>query len=414
MTVPTARLIVFVIAYVALAFPMISGIRLSRPVIAAGGAALMLLVGRLPLHEAYAAVDIDVLVFLLGMLIAAAYLEVAGVFDWAAAGIIRHVTDNPYVLLAVLVGVSGLASALFMNDTICLVFPPLVVVTLRPLGLKPAPFLLGVALAANVGSAMAITGNPQNMVIGLASHIGYAAFLAALVLPSLGGLLIVYGVLALVFHRDLTVLTGPPAPVVARAIDRRAAIVATAVFAGMLVGWLLGYSLPLVSIVGGVALLVLAGREVGPVLGRVDWLLLVFFVGLFVIVGGVRDVPLVERGTAAAVHALNGRPWRDATVVSGVMLVLSNVISNVPAVLLWRPVIPTLPDARFLWLVLAMSATFAGNLTLLGSLANLIVAERAAAKGATLSFADFLKAGVPVTLLTIGWGVVALVLVAGR
>jgi Na+/H+ antiporter NhaD/arsenite permease-like protein len=96
------------------------------------------------------------------------------------------------------------------------------------------------------------------------------------------------------------------------------------------------------------------------------------------------------------------------------MLVLSNVISNVPAVLLWRPVIPTLPDARFLWLVLAMSATFAGNLTLLGSLANLIVAERAAAEGATLSFADFLKAGVPVTLLTITWGVVALVLVAGR
>lgn len=414
MTTTTLRLIVFLATYVVLAFPGFSGARLSRPVVAAGGAALMLLIGRLSLHEAFAAIDIDVLVFLLGMLIVAAYLDVAGVFEWAAEGIVRHVTDNPYVLLAVLVGVSGVASALFMNDTICLVFTPLVVATLRPLGVKPVPFLLGVALAANVGSAMAITGNPQNMVIGLASHIEFAAFLAALALPSLGGLLIVYGVLVLVFRRDLTVLTGPPARIIPRAIDRRAALVAIAVFGGMLVGWLSGYSLPRVSIVGGAALLVLAGRDVRPVLARVDWLLLVFFAGLFVIVGGVRDVPLVERGTVVAIHALNGSSWRDATVVSGAMLVLSNLVSNVPAVLLWRPVIPALPDARFLWLVMAMSATFAGNLTLLGSLANLIVAERAQAEGATLSFADFLKAGVPVTLLTIGWGIGMLVLVAGR
>jgi Na+/H+ antiporter NhaD/arsenite permease-like protein len=414
MTTATVRLLVFIAAYVALAFPTISGMRLSRPAVAAAGAVLMLLVGRLPLHEAYAAIDVDVLVFLLGMLIAAAYLDTAGVFEWAAEQIVRHVTDNPYVLLAVVVGVCGVASAFFMNDTICLVFTPLVVATLRPLGMKPVPFLLGVALASNVGSAMAITGNPQNMIIGLASHIGFAAFLAALALPSLGGLLLVYGVLVLVFRRDLEVVTGPPAAIIPRAIDRRAAIVASAVFAGMLVAWLLGYSLPLVSIGGGVALLMLAGRDMRPVLARVDWTLLVFFAGLFVIVGGVRDVPLVERATSVAIHALDGRPWRDATVLSGAMLVLSNIVSNVPAVLLWRPVIPALPDARFLWLVLAMSATFAGNLTLLGSLANLIVAERAEAEGATLSFADYLRAGIPVTLLTIGWGIVALVLVVGR
>src|SRR6202167_782232 len=154
MTIPTARLLVFVLAYIALAVPALSGRRLSRPVIAAAGAVLMLLVGRLPLHEAYAAVDMNVLVFLLGMLIAAAYLELAGVFEWVAARIVRHVTGDPYVLLAVLVGASGVASALFIHDTICLVFTPLVVATLRPLGMKPAPFLLGVALAANVGSAM--------------------------------------------------------------------------------------------------------------------------------------------------------------------------------------------------------------------------------------------------------------------
>jgi Na+/H+ antiporter NhaD/arsenite permease-like protein len=301
-----------------------------------------------------------------------------------------------------------------MNDTICLVLTPLVLATIRPLRLPPTPYLLGVALAANVGSAMAITGNPQNMIIGLASHIGFAAFLAALALPALGGLVIVYGVLAWLFRRELSGVLALPPPAAPPVLDRRLAATVVVVFSGMLLGWVVGAPLALVSLVGAAAISLLGGRNPMPVLARLDWSLLVFFAGLFVIVGGVRDVAFVQQGTAAAVHALNGTPLRDATVVSGAMLVLSNLVSNVPAVLLWRHVVPALPDARFLWLVLAMSSTFAGNFTLLGSLASLIVAERARAAGAELTFGDFLKAGIPVTLLTMAWGIGALVLTAGR
>jgi len=415
-SIATARLVVFVLAYLALAFPTVTRVRLSRPAVALAGAAAMLVIGRFPLAEAYAAIDRDVLTFLLGVLIVVAYLDLAGVFEWAAAHVVRHVIDSPRLLLVGLIVVAGIASAFFMNDTICLVLTPLVVATLRSLRLRPAPFLLSIALAANVGGAMAITGNPQNMVIGLASHIPYSAFLAALALPSLGGLAIVYGVLAFVFRRDLTAPAdhGPPplAVAVPRPLDRWPAFAALLVFCGMLVGWLCGVSLPTVSIVGAGALMLLAGRRPAPALARVNWSLLLLFCGLFVIVGGVRDVPLIRSGVVAAVHALDGNPGHDATVVSGAMLVLSNIVSNLPAVLLWRPVIPGLSDARFLWLVMAMSSTFAGNLTLLGSVANVIVAERAAADGATLTFTDFLRAGVPVTVLTIAWGVVALALIA--
>jgi Na+/H+ antiporter NhaD/arsenite permease-like protein len=414
MTLPTVRLLVFVLAYVALAFPMLLRVRVSRAAIAAAGAAAMLLVGRLSPRAAYAAIDGDVLVFLFGVLVVAGYLERAGVFEWVAGTLLGRVTDTPHRLLAVLIGAAGLTSALCMNDTICLVLTPLVLATIRPLRLPPTPYLLGVALAANVGSAMAITGNPQNMIIGLASHIGFAAFLAALALPALGGLVIVYGVLAWLFRRELSGVLALPPPAAPPVLDRRLAATVVVVFSGMLLGWVVGAPLALVSLVGAAAISLLGGRNPMPVLARLDWSLLVFFAGLFVIVGGVRDVAFVQQGTAAAVHALNGTPLRDATVVSGAMLVLSNLVSNVPAVLLWRHVVPALPDARFLWLVLAMSSTFAGNFTLLGSLASLIVAERARAAGAELTFGDFLKAGIPVTLLTMAWGIGALVLTAGR
>ncbi len=128
---------------------------------------------------------------------------------------------------------------------------------------------------------------------------------------------------------------------------------------------------------------------------------------------GVRDVPLVLSLTSTAAAHVQGEPWRDATIVSAALLVLSNLVSNVPAVLLWTPVVRTLSDASFIWLVVAMSATFAGNLTLLGSMANLIVAERAESRGARIGFFDYLRVGVPVTLLTLVWGVVLLVLLRG-
>lgn len=127
---------------------------------------------------------------------------------------------------------------------------------------------------------------------------------------------------------------------------------------------------------------------------------------------GARDLPLVASLTTVAGAQLHGAPLHDATIISAAMLALSNVVSNVPAVILWLPVVPKVASPTFVWLVMAMSSTFAGNLTLLGSMANLIVAERAESRGARLGFIEYLKAGVPVTLLTIAWGIATLILVA--
>jgi Na+/H+ antiporter NhaD/arsenite permease-like protein len=248
------------------------------------------------------------------------------------------------------------------------------------------------------------------MLIGVSSGIPYGRFLLSLALPSLGGLAIVYAVLARLHRADLAPRPAPAdAGLVTPPLEDRALVVkALAVFGCALVGWLAGASLPLVAIVAGSVMLAIAGRDPAEALARVEWPLLLFFAALFVVMRGVRDLPLVTSLTGSAASQLTGGSWHDATVVSGAMLGLSNLVSNVPAVILWLPVVPRLPHADFVWRVMAMSSTFAGNLTILGSMANLIVAERARARGEVISFWAYARVGVPVTLLTLAWGIVCL------
>jgi Na+/H+ antiporter NhaD/arsenite permease-like protein len=407
--VTSTRLVIFGITYLLIAIQQIPGIRINRPAASLMGAVAMVAIGGLPASEAWASIDPNVIIFLLGVLLLTAYLELGGFFEWTASLVTRHVR-SARALLAAVVAAAGLLSALFINDTICLVFTPILVMTLRSLELRPAPFLLALAFASNVGSAMTLTGNPQNMLIGVSSGIGYASFLAAMALPSLGGLLIVYLVIAFAFRGELSVRLRATerAPAV---LDRALTAKALVLFAAALVAWLAGYSLPGVAIAAGTVMVAIARRDAAEAFARVEWSLLLFFAALFVVMGGVRELPLFQELTVRATTGLHGAPLHDAIAVSGVMTVLSNLVSNVPAVLLWLPVVPHVPNENFIWLVIAMSSTFAGNLTVLGSMANLIVAEGASARGVTLRFVDFLRVGVPVTLLTLGWGIAALLFV---
>ena len=407
-----SRLVIFVVTYALIAVQQFPGIRINRPAASLLGAVAMVVVGGLPLRDAYAAIDLDVIVFLLGVMLLTAYLELGGFFEWAAAHIVRR-ARSAHAMLGAIIVVSGILSAFFINDTICLVMTPLVLAAIRPLGLKPLPFLLAIAMASNVGSAMAVTGNPQNMLVGVSSHIGFAHFLASLAPASLVGLGLVYAVIAAIHHRDLSAPLATSHPVLAFQFDRGLVIKALAIFTAALGCWLAGLSLPLVAIGAGALMTAVAQRDPASAFARVEWALLLFFAALFVVMRGVQDLPLFQALTSRAAHNLTAAPWHDATVASGAMLALSNLVSNVPAVLLWLPVVPHLPNADFIWLVIAMSSTFAGNLTLLGSMANLIVAERAAARGVHIRFVDYLRVGVPVTLLTLALGIAMLVLSRG-
>lgn len=414
--VPTIRLVILVVTYLLIAVQGLPGVRLNRPAASLLGAVAMVTLGRLPLRDAYAAIDLNVIVFLLGVLLLTVYLELGGFFEWVAQGVVSR-AHAPKSLLAVIVFVSGILSAFFVNDTICLVLTPLVIAVVRSLRLRPLPYLLAIALGSNVGSAMTPTGNPQNMLIGVASGVSFARFVSVLVLPSLGALAIVFGIIAFIHRGDLpaTATLSSPEHVepVAHPFDRALVTLSLIVFGGALVAWLAGLSLPLVAVSAAAILMVIAGRDSAEVFANVEWELLLFFGALFVVMRGVRDVPLVQELTSASAARLTGAATHDALIVSGAMLALSNLVSNVPAVILWLPVVPRVANASFVWLVMSMSSTFAGNLTLLGSMANLIVAERAGARGERIGFMEYLRVGLPATVVTMLWGVFWIVFFAG-
>jgi Na+/H+ antiporter NhaD/arsenite permease-like protein len=366
------------------------------------GAAVMVVAGVLPWDRAVTAVDAHTLVLLFGMMIVAAYLRLSGFFHLVTHWAVRR-ARSPVGLLAMVALAAGMLSALFVNDVICLVLAPVVLAATRQLRLPPVPYLLALATAANVGSVATLTGNPQNMLIGSFSGIAYRAFLARQAPVAAIGLACVVGVLWLVYRRQLP----PELPRVNLAADFpiHAALMTKTIVAVcvMLVAFFAGVPIALVA-VGGAAVCLLT-RRVNPakVYREIDWQLLVLFTGLFVVIGGVEAARLTESLFAMAGRLALYRP----AVLTAVTAVLSNLVSNVPAVLLFKTVVPSFGEPARAWLILAMASTLAGNLTIVGSVANLIVVEAARSERVAIGFWEYARVGIPVTLLTlaVGWAI---------
>lgn len=395
-------LVIVTLTYIGVAIGRWPWLHTNRATIALMGAALLLAAGSLTLEEAYAALDLDTLLLLFSMMVLNANLRLAGFFGLVAARILPRARD-PKWLLALLIGASGALSALFLNDTIVLMLTPLVVDMTRTLRRDPLPYLIGLATAANIGSVATITGNPQNMLIGISSGLSYLEFSAALLPVGLLGLLVAWLVIIFTYRSEFwnRPFEAPPESTSPVRVYRPLLTKATLIGAGMLLLFLTGTPVALAAF--WAAALLLATRRVKPekVFAEFDWSLLVFFSALFVVTGSLETSGLSERFFSLMA------PIAEAGVgsLTLVTVILSNLISNVPAVLLFRPIVPALDNPTRAWLVLAMSSTLAGNLTLLGSVANLIVAESARQRGVTLSFRAYLIAGLPITLLTLLIGV---------
>lgn len=376
-------------------------LRMNRATIALVGATLLIALGALSLEEAYAALDMNTLVLLFAMMVLNVNLRLAGFFRLIGSQVMR-LAGTPRQLLALIIVSSGVLSALFLNDTIVLMFTPLVLDIVLALRRNPIPYLIGLVSAANIGSAATIVGNPQNMIIGVSSGIPFVAFTAWIAPVSLVGLAVAWGVIVLVYRPEFAGAGFPadvswPREAVYRPLLRKS-MFATAL---MLVAFVAGAPIPLAAL--GAAAVLLVTRRIKPqrVFNEVDFTLLVFFAGLFMVTGAIEHSGLSERLFAV------GRPLvgQGVAALSAVAVVLSNLVSNVPAVLLFRPLIGQLADPQAAWLTLAMATTFAGNLTLLGSVANLIVAEVARSRNVELSFMEYLKAGAPITLISLALGV---------
>jgi Na+/H+ antiporter NhaD/arsenite permease-like protein len=395
-----AAIAIFAMTYLVVAIGRLPGFRLDRAGAALVGASLMVAAGALPLEEVPKAIDFDTIILLLGVMIVVANLRLSGFFRLVNGWVVTR-ARYPIVLLTAVVLVSGILSAFLVNDTVCLVLTPLVLDLVTRLRRNPVPYLLAIAMASNAGSTATITGNPQNMIIGTLSHIPYGTFAAALS-PIAGiGLVLTVGLIAFVYRseywtRQRLLSESEPAHT-----DWPIMVKSVAVSLAMIAGFFAGVPPAEAAIVAGAVLLLTRRIKSEKVYAEIDWTLLLMFAGLFIVVAGLEHSVLSPEVIGAVSHLHLER----TPVLSGITAILSNIVSNVPAVLVLKPFIAQLQSQQLAWLTVAMASTLAGNFTLVGSVANLIVVQRARAQNVEIGFWEYFKIGAPLTALTIGAGV---------
>jgi Na+/H+ antiporter NhaD/arsenite permease-like protein len=403
----TAALIIFVITFAGVALARLPWVRLDRPAAAFLGAVAMVLFGVLSPSQAVSAINWDTISLLLGMMVIIAGLQNDGYTQTLAMAVLGSARSAPQLLVTV-IGFTGLASAFLVNDAVVLVLTPTLVTYCRARGLNPVPFLLAEAMASNIGGAATITGNPQNMLIGLQSGISYGGFLLRLLPVAVAGSLVLWGCTWWVYRRELkqrfySTEDGPDRDRPSLRY-RPSGVVLVLVVLGFITSRWTGVDVPLVALTGASLVLASSVRSPRDLFVRVDWVLLLFFAGLFVVMGGAVGSGLLDQVIDAA--PLTG-DFTGVALLHGLSLGLSQLVSNVPYVVLMTPILQA-QQSDLLWLSLASAATLAGNLTLIGAVANLIVAEGAAREGVQITFGEFFKLGLPVTALSMGVSLVVL------
>ena len=390
---PLLPLILFALTYVGLALGRIRGLALDRTGFALLGAVAFLATGIVSLDDAKDALDAGTLAVLFGMMMLSAQYQQSGLYGAIGGSLTRSARPRRLLLGALLV--SALLSAVLTNDVVCFALAPLVGAAVLRAGRNPLPYLLAIACGANLGSALTPIGNPQNILIAQRLHLAFLPFVLACAVPVGLGLAFAYFWIA----RDVPANgaasldgEGNAAP----ALDRREAAKALALTVAAIV-------LFLTPVPAGVTALAIAGvvltsrkMHTRDMLALVDWHTLALFVGLFVVHRGLDAsgwAQAAERALAAQGADL-GRPL----VLAPVVAVLGNLVGNVPAVMLLLPFVP--PSPQIGW-TLALVSTFAGNALLIGSIANLIVAEQAERLGVPIGFRVHLRVGLPVSVVSL-------------
>lgn len=400
-------LIIFVVTYLGIIFTSFPKLNIDRPSAAFFGAIAMIVFGVMSFEEAVKAVDYNTIGLLLGMMIIIATLQLDGFFSLIAEKAISY-SRTPSRLLVIIVFVTGIASAFLVNDAVVLLFTPVIITICRTSRINPLPYLMAEILSSNIGSVMTITGNPQNMLIGISSDISYANFMLHLLPVSLLGLLITIRVVRFFYPEEFRhgVIISPKEHEFEYQYGSMKFSIP--IFVGVIILFFLSkivhLSIPVIALTGASLILIFGRIKPSQIIKNVDWVLLLFFASLFIVVEGAVKVGLMKgliesRGLSASLEGI--------TVLHGISLVASQIVSNVPFTVMMLPVMKPL-GSDLLWLSLASASTLAGNATIIGAMANLIVIESAGTHGIHIKFWEFFKIGIVTTLLTFAISILVL------
>jgi Na+/H+ antiporter NhaD/arsenite permease-like protein len=396
----TATVVIFIAAYFGVALGRIPGLMLDRTGIALLGAIAMIVAGTMSFPRAVQAVDLPTIVLLYALMVVSAQLRLGGFYTRTAFWI-TSVLVHPRFFLWVAMLTGAVLSSVLANDIVCLAFTPVLTLALLSARRNPVPYLLGLAIASNIGSAATIIGNPQNMLIGQVGRLSFDRFFFWCAPPAAVALLLSYLLLCWFFRKDFHRREETPdARAILQALprfDRWQSIKGLAAVGLLLALFLTAVPREMSAIAAAGVLLCSRRLKSREMLQLVDWHLITLFCALFVLVHGIEATGLPAVLLARLKSA--GIDLHNVFTLSGVSVVLSNLVSNVPAaMLLIRFLDPSRLDQ---WYALAVSSTFAGNLITIGSIANLIVIEQAAACGVNISFRAHARVGIPVTAVSL-------------
>ncbi|WP_174873949.1 anion transporter [Vogesella oryzae] len=391
---------IFVIVYLGMILGGLPFLQLDRTGVALLGAIALISLDAISLQDAVAAVHLPTIILLFSFMVISAQMRLGGFYSWATRGL-ANLPLSPARLLGVLILMAGALSAVFSNDIVCLAVAPVLVQACLQRRLDPVPFLLGLACAANIGSAATLIGNPQNILIGQTLKLAFGDYLATAALPVLLGLLACWGIIAWQTqgrwqHGQADEATVQVADTDETPPDLWQTGKGLAI-AAVLMALFLFSPLPQehVALTGAGLLLMSRKLHSTRMLGLVDWEVLVLFAGLFVVNHALQSTGLpAEAVRWLAAHGFQlGEPW----TLFGTTFVLSNTISNVPAVMLLLP-LAAHPQSGSM---MALVSTLAGNLLIVGSIANILVVDAAARHGVHIDWRRHARVGVPVTLCSL-------------
>ena len=396
---------VFVLTYALISVGNVPKLRINRGLAAALGGILMLLLGIVPFTDIPGLVDLDVIFLLLGMMLLVAGLEFSGFFRIVSDALIAR-SGSRVKLLAYVMVICAVLSAVALNDAVVMMFTPVVIRCCRRTGGNPIPYLTGVMFSANIGSLATYIGNPQNVYIASESGMSFIDFAAGTLPISLVCLPIAFIIIYAVFRKTLSSDAPAGHDTDGTETDRIRLFAVMAILIGALIGFgsssVTGIPTYAVALTAGVLALAVvmskAPKNIVWAAEKINWNIIIFFIGLFVLMGGIVDSGLLDQ----IASLFPGFGPGETPSVAGVMVfsaVLSNLVSNVPAVMLTANMLPA--GDMTLWVALAASSTLAGNTTLIGSAANVIVSERSEEAGIKFSFWRFALIGIPVTVLTL-------------
>lgn len=388
--------------------------RVHRTTAAMAGAMVLILTGVMSADKALSYIDFNTIGVLVGMMIFVAIVRRSGMFEYIAVRAAKAVHGDPWKIMVAFTLITAVLSAILDNVTTVLLVGPMSIAIARMLKIDPVPFLMGQILASNVGGTATLIGDPPNIMIGSAAHLSFMDFLDNTGFAVLFILVVLILLMKIVYEKKIelgTVDTGaiekldPSKSITNRALMKKGIIVLICVIVGFMFHDKLGIESSVIALTAAAVMLIIGREDVNEAIQDVEWTTILFFMSLFVVVGGLTETGIIKELASKIIDATDGHPMVTMLVLLWASALLSSILDNIPFVATLIPLILAMQadgiDVTSFWWAISLGACLGGNGTMIGASANVVLSDISTKHGYPITFKSYLKVGMPFMLLSI-------------